>query len=72
MKKLTALANELGVTTSALALAWAMKHKSVSSVITGATKPEQVFENLKALDVKITPELDSRIEAILNNKPARK
>lgn len=72
VKKLTALANELGVTTSALALAWAMKHKNVSSVITGATKPEQVFENLKALDVKISPELDSRIEAILDNKPARK
>jgi voltage-dependent potassium channel beta subunit len=72
VKKLTALANDLGVTTSALALAWAMKHKNVSSVITGATKPEQVFENLKALDVKISPELDSRIEAILDNKPARK
>lgn len=72
VKKLTALANELGVTTSALALAWAMKHKNVSSVITGATKPEQVFENLKALDVKISPELDGRIEAILDNKPARK
>ena len=72
VKKLTALANELSVTTSALALAWAMKHQNVSSVITGATKPEQVFENLKALDVKISPELDSRIEAILDNKPARK
>ena len=72
VRKLTALANELGVTTSALALAWAMKHKNVSSVITGATKPEQVFENLRALEVKIAGELDGRIEAILDNKPARK
>ena len=72
VRKLTALANELGVTTSALALAWAMKHKNVSSVITGATKPEQVFENLRALEVKISGELNDRIEAILDNKPARK
>jgi voltage-dependent potassium channel beta subunit len=72
VKKLTTLANDLGVTPSALALAWAMKHKCVSSVITGATKPEQVFENLKALDVKLSGELDNRIEAILDNKPARK
>jgi voltage-dependent potassium channel beta subunit len=72
VKKLTTLAHDLGVTPSALALAWAMKNKNVSSVITGATKPEQVFENLRALDVKISGELDGRIETILDNKPARK
>lgn len=70
VKKLTVLAAEMGVTPSALALAWAMQHKGVSSVITGATRPEQVIENLKALDVKITGELNDRIEAILDNKPA--
>jgi aryl-alcohol dehydrogenase-like predicted oxidoreductase len=59
------------VSVGSLALAWAMKHPLVASVITGASKPEQVLENLKALDVKITPELDERIEAILNNKPKK-
>jgi voltage-dependent potassium channel beta subunit len=71
-RKVSELASELGVTPSALALAWAMKHPGVSSVITGATKPEQVHENLKALEIKISPELDSRIETALNNKPVRK
>jgi aryl-alcohol dehydrogenase-like predicted oxidoreductase len=38
-------------------------------VITGASRPEQVEQNLKALDVKITHEIDEQIEAILDNKP---
>lgn len=69
VKKLTVLANEMGVTTSALALAWAMKNPAVDSVITGASRPEQVLENLKGLDVRLTPEVDARIEEILANKP---
>jgi voltage-dependent potassium channel beta subunit len=69
VKKLTVLAADMGVTTSALALAWAMKNLAVDSVITGASRPEQVLENLKALDVRITPEVDSKIEDILANKP---
>lgn len=48
-----------------------MKHRAVSSVITGATKPDHIYENLKALDVTITSELDAAIEEILQNKPAR-
>jgi voltage-dependent potassium channel beta subunit len=72
VRKLGVLAAEMGTTTSALALAWAMKNPAVASVITGATKPEQVHENLKALDVQITPEIDAKIEAILDNKPPRR
>lgn len=71
VRELTTLAEEMGTTMAALALAWAMKNPVVSSVITGATRPEQVTENLKALEVKITPEIDERIEAILRNKPAK-
>jgi voltage-dependent potassium channel beta subunit len=66
---ISALAQELGVTSAALALAWAMKNPVVDSVITGATKPSHVEENLKALKVKITDEINTRIEAILQNKP---
>lgn len=69
VKKLSNLANEMGTTTPALALAWAMKNKVVSSVITGATKPHQVEQNLKALDVTITDEINEKIEEILDNKP---
>lgn len=72
VKQLAVLASEYGTTVAALALAWAMKNPAVSSVITGATKTQQVLENLKALDVTITPELDAKIEDILQNKPARR
>jgi voltage-dependent potassium channel beta subunit len=63
------LAQEMGTTSAALAVAWVLKNPVVASAITGATKPAQVVENLKALDVKITDEIDQKIEAILGNKP---
>jgi voltage-dependent potassium channel beta subunit len=60
---------EMGVPPAALALAWAMKHRDVSSVITGATKPSHVESNLKALDVEITDEIEAKLEEILGNRP---
>ncbi len=68
-KALSELAKELDVTPSNLALAWALKHPNVDSVITGATKPQQVEDNVRALEVRLTPELENRIEAILQNRP---
>lgn len=68
-RALTTLAQEIGTTLPALALAWVLQHPNVDSAIIGATKPAQITENLKALDVKITAEIDERIEAILQNKP---
>ena len=54
-----------------LALAWVAKFPTTSTVILGATKPEQVLDNLKALDVipKLTPEVLDKIDEILGNKP---
>jgi voltage-dependent potassium channel beta subunit len=71
VKQLAPLAGDLGVTLAQLALAWCLKNPNVSTVITGASRPEQVHENMKALDVvaKLTPEVMERIEKILNNKP---
>jgi voltage-dependent potassium channel beta subunit len=63
------LAAEMGTTPAALAIAWVLKNPLVASAITGATKLSQIDENLKALDVRITPEINDRIEAILQNKP---
>lgn len=63
------LANEMGTTSAALAIAWVLKNPLVASAITGASKPAQVQENLKALDVKITDEISQKIETILGNKP---
>lgn len=68
-RAVTALAQEMGTTTAALALAWTLAHPSVSSAITGATKPSHIDENLKALDVKISDETAARIKAILQDKP---
>lgn len=55
------IADEIGCTRAQLALAWLLAQKGISSVITGATRVEQLEENLGALTVKITPELDKKI-----------
>ncbi len=70
-KQLTLLANELGTNLPRLALAWCLKNKNVSTVITGASKVEQLKDNLQALEVveKLTEEVMLKIETILNNKP---
>lgn len=63
--RLAALAAELGVTTAQLALAWTASNPRVSSVITGASSPAQVRENLGAAELigRIDGELKARIEA---------
>lgn len=54
-----------------LALAWIAAKPNTSTVILGASKPEQVVDNLKALEVlpKLTPEILQKIEDVLQNKP---
>jgi len=71
VRKLTKVAERLGGTVAALSLAWAAKNPNVSTVILGASKPEQILENVKALDLieKLTPEVMEEIEQILDNKP---
>ena len=66
VKQLVPLAAELGCTLAQLALAWCVKNPNVSTVITGASRPAQVEENMKALEVvpKLTPEVMARIDAI--------
>jgi len=64
--KLEAVAKDLGCTLAQLALAWCVRNPRVSTVITGATRVEQVSENMKALEVvaKLTPEVMARIDGI--------
>jgi len=50
VKALTAIASDLGATTAQLAIAWLLRRKEISSVITGATRLEQLDENLAAAD----------------------
>jgi voltage-dependent potassium channel beta subunit len=60
------IAQELGATMSQLALAWCLQNPFVSTVITGASRVEQVHENMKAGEIaeKITPEIMERIDEI--------
>ena len=71
LKKLVDLANQLGVSMASLAIAWTISNPNVTTAILGATKKEQLTDNLKALDVLklLTPEVLSTIESILGNKP---
>jgi len=69
-RAITAIAQEYGYEPGALALAWAMAHPNVDSVITGATKPHHVASNLRALEIDLTAELQQKIEAALQNRPA--
>jgi voltage-dependent potassium channel beta subunit len=65
------IARELGCTMAQLALAWARRSENVSTVITGATRPEQVEENIKSLDFvsALTDDVLERIDGTLGNKP---
>jgi voltage-dependent potassium channel beta subunit len=64
-RRLGSIAAELGCTLAQMSLAWCLKNPHVSTVITGASRPAQVVENMKALDVvaKLTPDVMARIEA---------
>jgi voltage-dependent potassium channel beta subunit len=70
-KKLTLIANDLNTNLPRLALAWCLKNKNVSTVITGASKVEQLKDNLQALEVieKLNDDVLLEIDTILNNKP---
>ncbi|KAK5230149.1 hypothetical protein LTR72_001684 [Exophiala xenobiotica] len=71
VKKAGEIAKMLGCTMSQLAIAWCLKNTSVSSVITGASKPSQIAENVKAVQVadKITEDQLKQIDEIMGNEP---
>jgi aryl-alcohol dehydrogenase-like predicted oxidoreductase len=64
--------SELNCKVQHLALAWLCAKPHTSTVILGASKPEQVLDNLKALEVlpKLTPPVLEKIETIIGTKPA--
>ena len=67
VSKLATIAADLGSDTATLAIAWCAKNPRVSSVITGASRPEQVKANLKAMDLveKLDDEVMARIRKII-------
>jgi len=70
-RELTRLAGELEMTTAQLALTWILRRKEVSSVITGATRLEQLDENLAATEYvdRLTDDVLEQIEQIAGNLP---
>lgn len=71
VKELSNLAQEMNLSLASLAIAWTIHNPHVTTAILGATKKEQLAENLKALEVLplLTEAVMAKIEAILQNKP---
>ena len=68
------VARDLGCTLSQLSIAWILRNKNVSTVILGASRPEQLRENLEAASVvsKLTPEVLGRITSVVGGYSVRK
>ncbi|MDQ4075199.1 MAG: aldo/keto reductase family protein [Chloroflexota bacterium] len=69
VRRLKRIAEELGITRAQLALAWALRYPSISSVITGATRVSQVENNVRAASVQLSDDVLAEIEEILGNTP---
>ncbi len=65
VQQLRPLADEAGLSMSALALAWVLHEENVASAIIGASRPEQVQDNVTAVGVRLDPEVKRRIDEIL-------
>jgi aryl-alcohol dehydrogenase-like predicted oxidoreductase len=65
------VADELGLSMAQLAVAWVLQHENVAAAIIGASRPEQVAENVKAAGVPIPPELMTRIDEVLDDAVVR-
>lgn|GEM_PF-2328634 len=64
---LAPIASELKLTSAQLAVAWVLQNENVASAIIGASRPEQVKENVVASGVKIPAELMTQIDEVLGN-----
>ncbi|MGG1519633.1 aldo/keto reductase family protein [Paenibacillus oryzisoli] len=65
VEDLSQLAQNLGISVAQLALAWVLRQPGVSTALIGATKPEQIEENVKAIDVELNADTLAQIEEIL-------
>ncbi|HLU26815.1 MAG TPA: aldo/keto reductase family protein [Glycomyces sp.] len=66
VQQLVPVAEEAGLTLAQLSLAWVLQHPNVSAAIIGATRPEQVKSNVKAVGVKLDPEVYEKVNEILD------
>ena len=75
MQELEPIADELGLTMAQLAVAWVLQNDNVAAAIVGASRPEQVAENVKAAGVKLDADVMRRIDdalgAVVVRDPAK-
>ena len=71
VQQLKPIAEEAGLSLAQLAIAWVLQHRNVSAAIIGASRPEQVRENVKAAGVQLAPELLRRIDQVLGEVVVR-
>lgn len=69
VERLIQVAEGLGTNLSVLALAWCLKKPQISSLITGASRPEQIENNIAASGFELSEEILTEIEHILDYKP---
>lgn len=67
VQQLQPIAAELGLTTAQLAIAWVLQNDNVAAALVGASRPEQVTENVKAAGVQIPDELLARVDQVLGD-----
>ena len=67
VQKLVPVADEMGLTMAQLAIAWVLQNDNVATALVGASRPEQVGENVKASGVQIPAELMTRIDETLGD-----
>jgi voltage-dependent potassium channel beta subunit len=65
LEQLEKIAKELEITLPSLALAWILRQPNVASALIGASRPSQVEENVKAVEIELTSEVIEKIEGIL-------
>ena len=71
IQNLDEIAKEFGVSLAELSIGWCIKNPHVTTAILGATKKQQLIDNLKAIDTmnKLTPEILVKIDDIMQTKP---
>lgn len=72
VKELASVASDLGTSLATLSIAWCIHNPNTTTAILGATRDEQLLENLKALDVlpKLTSDVLARIDNIMGTRPS--
>ena len=71
VQQLRPIADDVGLTMAQLALAWVLQNPNVSAAIIGATRPEQVHDNVKAAGVRLEDDVLKRIDDVLGEVVVR-